>query len=161
MAFFMMKQNSGTKREPTKYEHGKVFFSHKTQNKYVEEINERVDMSSCKPYFEPTNTNVKLNGSPYNPYHDPTQYFHEPCWLKNLLYFGASLSYHKSCFIYWDNVNVIYLSNNPVQHRHITYIEICNHFVRGKVVRVLYVPSRCQIIDILTKGLKLQLFNDF
>lgn len=38
-------------------------------------------MSSCKPYFEPTNTNVKLNGSPYNPYHDPTQY----CKLVSIL----------------------------------------------------------------------------
>lgn len=39
------------------------------------------------------------------------------------------------------------------------------HFVREKVargqVRVLYVPSRFQIVDIFTKGLSLQLFFDF
>jgi len=39
------------------------------------------------------------------------------------------------------------------------------HFVREKVargqVRVLHVPSRYQIADIFTKGLPLQLFDDF
>jgi hypothetical protein len=62
-------------------------------------------------------------------------------------------------------VSAVYLSGNPVQHQRTKHIEIDIHFVREKVargqVRVLHVPSRYQIADIFTKGLPLQLFEDF
>ncbi|GJX96017.1 ribonuclease H-like domain-containing protein [Tanacetum coccineum] len=69
----------------------------------------------------------------------------ETSWIHNLLrelhtpLFTATL-------IYCDNVSVVYMSANPVQHQRTKHIEIDIHFVRDKVaaghVRVLHVPSR-------------------
>jgi hypothetical protein len=88
----------------------------------------------------------------------------ESCWIRNLL-----LELHcpitKATLVYCDNVSAVYLSDNPVQHQRTKHIEMDIHFVREKVargqVRVLHVPSRYQIADIFTKGLPLQLFDDF
>ncbi|KAJ9536884.1 hypothetical protein OSB04_029617 [Centaurea solstitialis] len=88
----------------------------------------------------------------------------ESCWIRNLL-----LELHcpitKTTLVYCDNVSAVYLSGNPVQHQRTKHIEMDIHFVREKVargqVRVLHVPSRYQIADIFTKGLPLQLFDDF
>ena len=66
---------------------------------------------------------------------------------------------------YCDNDSAIYMTANPVHHRHTKHIEIDIHFVRDKVslgqVRVLHVPSSHQFADIMTKGLPVQLFTDF
>ena len=71
----------------------------------------------------------------------------------------------KATLVYYDNVSAVYLSDNPVQHQCTKHIEMDIYFVREKVargqVRVLHVPSRYQIADIFTKGLPLQLFDDF
>jgi hypothetical protein len=88
----------------------------------------------------------------------------ESCWIQNLI-----LELHcpipKATLVYCDNVSAVYLSGNPVQHQRTKHIEMDIHFVREKVargqVRVLHVPSRYQIADIFTKGLPLQLFDDF
>ncbi|GJV70392.1 ribonuclease H-like domain-containing protein [Tanacetum coccineum] len=66
-------------------------------------------------------------------------------WIRNLL-----RKLHTPLFIatlvYCDNVSVVYMSANPVQHQRTKHIEIDIHFVRDKVaaghVRVLHVPSR-------------------
>ena len=88
----------------------------------------------------------------------------EICWIQNLL-----LELHKSVMtatiIYCDNVSVIYLSGNLVQHQCTKHVEIDIHFVceqvaRGRV-RVLHVPSRYQYADIFTKSLPKYLFDDF
>ncbi|GKB98455.1 ribonuclease H-like domain-containing protein, partial [Tanacetum coccineum] len=67
--------------------------------------------------------------------------------------------------VYCDNVSVVFLSTNPVQHQRTKHIEIDIHFVRDYVafgqVRVLHVPSRFQYADIFTKGLPSALFCDF
>ncbi|GJZ89024.1 ribonuclease H-like domain-containing protein, partial [Tanacetum coccineum] len=59
--------------------------------------------------------------------------------------------------VYCDNVSVVYMSANPVQHQRTKHIEIDIHFFRDKVaaghVRVLHVLSRFQYTDIFTKGL--------
>ncbi|GJU59356.1 ribonuclease H-like domain-containing protein [Tanacetum coccineum] len=51
------------------------------------------------------------------------------------------------CF---DNVGVVYLSYNPVQHQRTKHIEIDIHFFCDQVVaghiRVLHVPSRYQVV---------------
>jgi hypothetical protein len=71
----------------------------------------------------------------------------------------------KATLVYCDNVSAVYLSGNPIQHQRTKHIEMDIHFVREKVargqVRVMHVPSRYQIADIFTKGLPLQLFDDF
>ncbi|GJR93500.1 ribonuclease H-like domain-containing protein [Tanacetum coccineum] len=71
----------------------------------------------------------------------------ETCWLRNLLReLHTPLS--SATLVYCDNVSVVYLSFNPVQHQRTKHIEINIHFVRDLVVvgqvRVLHVPSRNQ-----------------
>jgi hypothetical protein len=88
----------------------------------------------------------------------------ESCWLRNLL-LELQCPVTKATLVYCDNVSAVYLSGNPIQHQRTKHIEMDIHFVREKVakgqVRVLHVPSRYQIADIFTKGLPLQLFDDF
>ena len=59
--------------------------------------------------------------------------------------------------VYCDNVSVVNLSFNLVQHQRTKHIEIDIHFVRDLVtprqVRILHVPSRYQYADIFIKGL--------
>ncbi|GJT26346.1 ribonuclease H-like domain-containing protein [Tanacetum coccineum] len=86
------------------------------------------------------------------------------CWLRNLLReLHTLLSF--ATLVYCDNVSVVYLSCNPVQHQCTKHIEIDIHFVRDLVadgqVRVLHVPSRYQFADIFTKGLSSALFEEF
>ncbi|GJT45880.1 ribonuclease H-like domain-containing protein [Tanacetum coccineum] len=88
----------------------------------------------------------------------------ETCWLHNLLReLHTPLS--SATLVYCDNVNVVYLSCNPVQHQRKKHIEIDIHFVRDLVVvgqvRVLHVPSRYQFANIFTKGLPSALFEEF
>nr|GEX66106.1 ribonuclease H-like domain-containing protein [Tanacetum cinerariifolium] len=68
-------------------------------------------------------------------------------------------------FVYCDNVSVVYLSTDLVQHQRTKHIEIDIHFFRDYVasrqVRVLHVPSRFQYADIFTKGLPTALFLEF
>ncbi|GJS47267.1 ribonuclease H-like domain-containing protein [Tanacetum coccineum] len=80
----------------------------------------------------------------------------ETCWLRNLLCeLHTPLS--SATLVYCDNVSVVYLSCNPVQHQRTKHIEIDIHFVHDLVVvgqvRVLHVPSRYQFADIFIKGL--------
>ncbi|GJZ76369.1 ribonuclease H-like domain-containing protein [Tanacetum coccineum] len=88
----------------------------------------------------------------------------ETSWIRNLL-----RELHTPLFIatlvYCDNVSVVYMSANPVQHQRTKHIEIDIHFVCDKVasghVRVLHVPSRFQYAYIFAKGLPYPLFADF
>ncbi|GKC52514.1 ribonuclease H-like domain-containing protein [Tanacetum coccineum] len=69
----------------------------------------------------------------------------ETCWLRNLLReLHTPLS--SATLVYCDNVSVVYLSSNPIQHQRIKHIEIDIHFIRDLVVagqvRVLHVPLR-------------------
>ncbi|GJS66227.1 ribonuclease H-like domain-containing protein [Tanacetum coccineum] len=88
----------------------------------------------------------------------------ETCWIRNLLReLHTPLS--SATIVYCDNVSVVYLSSNPVQHQRTKHIEIDIHFVRDLVVtgqvRVLHIPSRFQYADIFTKGLPSALFDKF
>nr|GEV62441.1 G-type lectin S-receptor-like serine/threonine-protein kinase At4g27290 [Tanacetum cinerariifolium] len=88
----------------------------------------------------------------------------ETAWIRNLLrelhtpLFTATL-------VYCDNVSVVYMYANPVQHQRTKHIEINIHFVRDYVafgqVRVLHIPSWFQYADIFTKGLPSALFLEF
>ncbi|GKA08668.1 ribonuclease H-like domain-containing protein [Tanacetum coccineum] len=88
----------------------------------------------------------------------------ETAWLRNILHeLHTPLS--TATLVYYDNVSVVYMSANPVQHQRTKHIEIDIHFVRDMVtasqVRVLHVPSRYQYADIFTKGLPSALFEEF
>nr|GEY89880.1 ribonuclease H-like domain-containing protein [Tanacetum cinerariifolium] len=85
----------------------------------------------------------------------------ETAWIRNLLCeLHTPLS--TATLVYCDNVSVVYMSANPIQHQRTKHIEIDIHFVRDFVasgqVRVLLVPSRFQYADIFTKGLPTALF---
>ncbi|GKA37660.1 ribonuclease H-like domain-containing protein [Tanacetum coccineum] len=88
----------------------------------------------------------------------------ETCWLRNLLRELHTPLYFDT-LVYCDNVCVVYLSCNPVQHQRMKHIEIDIHFVHDLVVagqvRVLHVLSRYQFADIFTKGLPSTLFEEF
>nr|GEX86043.1 ribonuclease H-like domain-containing protein [Tanacetum cinerariifolium] len=86
----------------------------------------------------------------------------ETAWLHNLLReLHSPLS--AATLVYYDNVNSIYMSANPVQHQQTKHIEIDIYFLRDMVtagqVRVLHVPSRYQYANIFTKGLPSALFE--
>ncbi|GJS33534.1 ribonuclease H-like domain-containing protein [Tanacetum coccineum] len=88
----------------------------------------------------------------------------EIAWLCNLLReLHSPLS--TATLVYYDNVSVVYMSANPVQHQRMKHIEIDIHFVRDMVttgqVRVLHVPSHFQYANIFTKGLPSALFEEF
>ncbi|GJW55300.1 ribonuclease H-like domain-containing protein [Tanacetum coccineum] len=88
----------------------------------------------------------------------------ETAWLRNLLR-ELHTPLLTVTLVYCDNVSVVYLSANPVQHQRTKHIEIDIHFVRHMVamghVRVLHVPSRYKYADIFTKGLPSTLFEEF
>ncbi|WVZ64428.1 hypothetical protein U9M48_013938 [Paspalum notatum var. saurae] len=72
----------------------------------------------------------------------------EASWLRQLLAELHSLL-ARSTLVYYDNVSVVYLSTNPVQHQRTKHVEIDLHFVRDRFA------------DIFTKGLPSSTFSDF
>ena len=51
----------------------------------------------------------------------------------------------RATLVYCDNISIVYLSTNTVQHQRTKHVEIDLHFVRDRVtagdVRVLSVPT--------------------
>jgi hypothetical protein len=88
----------------------------------------------------------------------------EATWLRQLLH-ELQAPPSRCTLVYCDNISVVYLSTNPVQHQRTKHVEIDLHFVREKVaigqVRVLHVPTTSQFADIFTKGLPSSVFNEF
>lgn len=68
----------------------------------------------------------------------------EATWLHQLLIELQQPPRH-AILVYCDNVSVVCLSSNPVQHQRMKHVEIDLHFVREKVAlgyaRVLHVPT--------------------
>jgi hypothetical protein len=85
-------------------------------------------------------------------------------WLRQLLH-ELQTSPSRCTLIYCDNISVVYLSINPVQHQRTKHVEIDLHFIREKViigqVHVLHVPMTSQFTDIFMKGLPSSVFNEF
>ncbi|WJX73238.1 hypothetical protein P8452_57046 [Trifolium repens] len=65
--------------------------------------------------------------------------------------------------LYCDNLSVIYISKNPVQHSKTKHIDIRHHFIRdlveSKVVTLEHVATEEQIADIFTKALDAKQFE--
>jgi hypothetical protein len=88
----------------------------------------------------------------------------EACWLRQLLQeLHAPLM--KCTLVYCDNVSVVYISTNLIQHQRMKHVEIDLQFVRERVaigdVRVMYIPTTSQSADIFMKGLPISLFSKF
>ena len=88
----------------------------------------------------------------------------EACWLRQLL-MELHCPLQHAIVVYCDNVSVVYLSSNPVQHQRTKHVEIDLHFVHKRVglsdVRVMHVPTSSQYADIFTKGLPTSVFQEF
>jgi hypothetical protein len=73
--------------------------------------------------------------------------------------------FRKTTLLYCDNVNVVYMSSNPIRHHHTKRVEIDLHFVREHValgdIRVLHVPMTSHFVDIFTKKLPSSIFTEF
>nr|GEZ45807.1 ribonuclease H-like domain-containing protein [Tanacetum cinerariifolium] len=97
-------------------------------------------------------------------YHGVANVVVETAWIRNLL-LELHAPLHSVTLVYCENVSVVYLSTNSVQHKRTKHIEIDIHFVRDYVasrqVPVLYLSSRFQYADIFTKGLLSALFLEF
>jgi hypothetical protein len=62
-------------------------------------------------------------------YHAMVKDMEEACWLHQLLVeLYNPLS--QAILVYCDNVIIVYLSTNPVQHQNNKHVEIDLHFVR-------------------------------
>nr|GEZ11479.1 ribonuclease H-like domain-containing protein [Tanacetum cinerariifolium] len=88
----------------------------------------------------------------------------ETAWIRNLLRELHS-PLLTATLVYCDNVSVVYMSANPVQHQRTKHLEIDIHFVRDMVkaghVWILHIPSRLQYADIFIRCLSSALFEDF
>jgi len=88
----------------------------------------------------------------------------EATWLRQLL-LELHVPSRRASLVYCANINVVYMSSNPVQHQRTKHIEIDLHFIRERVasgdVRVMHVPTSAQYADIFTKGLPTSLFQEF
>ena len=70
----------------------------------------------------------------------------EACWLRHLLQ-ELRCPLHRTTVVYCDNISVVYLSTNPVQHQCTKHVEIDLHFIRERVAlgeaRVLHTFPLC------------------
>jgi hypothetical protein len=62
--------------------------------------------------------------------------------------------------IYCDDILLVYLTENPVNHGRTKHVELDIHFVR-EMVALGQLATRYQFADIMTKGLLTPLFNEF
>jgi hypothetical protein len=112
--------------------------------------------SKCQP--------VVSRSSAETEYHVVANGVAEAAWLRHLLQeLHSSLTIRT--LVFCDNISVVYLSINPVQHQRTKHVEIDLYFVRERVaygvVRVLNVSTTSQFADVFTKGLPSVVFAEF
>ena len=63
-----------------------------------------------------------------------------------------------------DNKSTISIAHDPIQHDKTKHIEVDWHFIKEKLksglIITTYIPSRHQLVDVLTKGLTTKQFQD-
>ena len=88
----------------------------------------------------------------------------EGIWLLKLL--KEVVPWHEDCFeVLSDNQSAIRIAKNPVHHDRTKHVEIDRHFIAEKVkngiAKLSYVPSKAQVVDVLTKALPRVIFDGF
>ncbi|GJV56859.1 ribonuclease H-like domain-containing protein, partial [Tanacetum coccineum] len=80
--------------------------------------------AKCQPTFSLSSVEAEYRGV--------VNVVAETCWLRNLLH-ELHTPLYSATLVYCDNVSIVYLSSNPVQHQHMKHIEIDIYFVRDLV----------------------------
>ena len=87
----------------------------------------------------------------------------ELLWLKNLL---SEVRYHlkSKMNLYCDNRATIQIAHSPVQHDPTKHVEIDKYFIKEKlevkIVKLPFVKSKNQLVDVLTKTVSSRVFHD-
>ena len=56
--------------------------------------------------------------------------------------------------LYYDNLSVITISKNPIQHNRTKHIDICHHFIREFVEeKIIALKHEMQLADKFARGL--------
>nr|GEU54658.1 ribonuclease H-like domain-containing protein [Tanacetum cinerariifolium] len=135
-----------------------------SQKKYALKLLERAHMVTCNPSRTPVDTESKLGpeGCPSTrsidaEYQGVANVVAETAWIHNLLCELHS-SLLTATLVYCENVSVVYMSANPVQHQQTKRIEIDIHFVCDMVtvghVCALHIPSHFLIVGALVYRLR-------
>ena len=89
----------------------------------------------------------------------------ELVWLKAVFNQITLLHDYKVNLLFSDNMSAIALFKNPEHHARTKHIDIQYHFVRelidNKVFKLLYVDTKNQLADALTKALDANSFRRF
>ena len=68
---------------------------------------------------------------------------------------GYNLTCDDSIPLFGDNTTAISIATNLIHHEHTKHIEVDSHYIRGlvhdKVLCLIHVPSRDQVVDLFTK----------
>ena len=87
---------------------------------------------------------------------------YEVTWLLYLLR-DLHIPRERPVLLYCDNQAAIHISANPVFHERSKHIEVDCHIVKNKVldgtIKMFYVSSRNQLVDIFTKALGVEQFS--
>ena len=87
----------------------------------------------------------------------------EGLWLKRILE-EIQVPRESPIKLYCDNKAALNIAQNPVQHERIKHVEVDRHFIKENVenenICLIYIPTKMQPADILTKGLSRQTFED-
>ncbi|KAF5798378.1 putative RNA-directed DNA polymerase [Helianthus annuus] len=88
----------------------------------------------------------------------------EIIWISNLLRELHTLP--PDCpTLLCDNKSALFLTQNPVSHKHAKHIDLDYHFVRELVasgkLRTSFIPTKLQVADIFTKSLSRPQFEFF
>lgn len=66
--------------------------------------------------------------------------------------------------LHCDNQSAIHIAKNLVHHERTKHVEIDDHFTREKVLegllKISYLPTSSQLVDVFTKVLPSHQFND-
>ena len=86
----------------------------------------------------------------------------EIMWLKKMLK-DIWIEFTKPIIIYYDNTSIISMSKNPILHSKMKYISVKYHVLREKAIdkeiRLEYLSTKDQIVDIFTKPLPKDIFE--